>query len=108
MVTVNVSASVPRAHLSALTSSSTATIWRIDEAHANPLAAWQSMGSPPSPNATQLASLIATSVIHPEEAVVAVSEVQRGTTGDGRDANAAIQVVLRVLMTPNAAVMLTF
>ena len=41
--------------------------YRIDEEHANPLAAWQAMGSPDEPTQDQLDQLVKASVVKPTE-----------------------------------------
>lgn len=43
-----------------------ATLWRVDGAHANAFAAWQAMGSPQSPNATQYQELEKASEMLPQ------------------------------------------
>ena len=91
----------------------TATLWRIDAAHANPLAAWQAMGSPDSPSAAQLASLIASSVVHPVQVPARVRRVAglAGLAGQARTAAAAeveVEVAVQVHMIPNSAVLVTF
>jgi xylan 1,4-beta-xylosidase len=44
----------------------TATLWRVDESHANAFAAWKRMGSPLTPNATQYQELEKASELVPE------------------------------------------
>ncbi|HUQ10619.1 MAG TPA: hypothetical protein VM146_09915 [Steroidobacteraceae bacterium] len=50
----------------ARTDASRATLYRVDGTHANSFAAWQAMGSPQSPNATQYAGLEKASELVPE------------------------------------------
>jgi xylan 1,4-beta-xylosidase len=47
-------------------SASRATIWRVDGANANAFAAWQKMGAPQSPNATQYQELEKASELVPQ------------------------------------------
>ena len=63
--------------------------YRIDEGHANPLAAWQAMGSPDEPTQDQLDKLVAASVVKPAELEVA----------DG---------AITLTMPPNSAVVVEF
>ena len=95
----------------------TATVWRIDGSNANPLAAWEGMGSPAVPSKEQLADLIAASVVHPQkvEATLAYSSkdaaaIAAGMRGDAYAAEVAVEVTatLSLDMMPNAAVMVTF
>ena len=44
----------------------TVTLWRIDEAHANPEQAWRDMGSPDYPKPEQVDSLMQASMPQPE------------------------------------------
>ena len=104
-VAVSVAASLPRVAASAVVGATTATVWTIDEDHANPLAAWKAMGSPAVPSKAQLASLIASSELHPRTVPV-VAELARASDSDG--ATVEIKVALQVDMTPNSAVMVTF
>ena len=105
-VSVSVASTMSRTELETASSAGpTATLWRIDASHANPLAAWQAMGSPAVPSKKQLASLIATSVVHPEAVPINLAWDAKGGVGDE-----SVQVVvsLSVVMAPNAAVMVTF
>jgi hypothetical protein len=81
-----------------------ATLWRIDDGHVNPLAAWEAMGSPAVPSDTQLEALIASSIMHPEQVPVIVVEV--GASRDGQRVD--VELTMVVDMSPNAAVMVTF
>ena len=54
-----------------------ATIWRVDEAHGNAFAAWKSMGSPQSPNATQYEQLEKASAL--ESQSLPLPPVRRGS-----------------------------
>lgn len=71
---------------------------------ANPLAAWNAMGSPAVPSKAQLATLIASSKVHPQQVPATVAEVAVSTDG----ATVEITVALTVIMVPNSAVMATF
>ena len=71
-VTVNVGGA------GALSGLPTATVRRIDEAHANPLAAWIGMGAPDYTSPAQNAALLAASELVVEK-LADVAEVGRGT-----------------------------
>jgi hypothetical protein len=68
---------------------SQATEYRIDEEHANPLAAWQAMGRPNGPSAAQLKVLVAASEVTPVPLVLSIGTVT-------------------VTMSPNSAVVVVF
>ena len=68
---------------------SKATEYRIDEDHANPLAAWEAMGSPDEPSAAQLEALVAASVVAPAALEVAVD----GSVAVAMGPNSAVVVV---------------
>ena len=80
------------------------TEYRIDESHANPLAAWEAMGSPDEPTAEQLKQLIDASVVHPEPLALHREAVQGGPHREG----ARAATVATVTMPPNSAVVLVF
>jgi hypothetical protein len=65
-----------------------ATEYRIDTAHANPLAAWQQMGSPAQPSSEQVAALIKASEVVPSGLAVANGAVEIGMA-----VNSAVLVV---------------
>lgn len=90
--TVTVQVLLPEDQQSAL--ATTATVWRIDEDHANPLAAWKAMGSPAEPSAEQLDALIVASAMHPN---LVATKMTSATT-----------VELDIQMPPNAAVLVDF
>ena len=71
-VTVNV-AGVAASQLAA------ATVRRIDEAHANPLAAWIAMGAPDYTSAAQNAELVASSQLVVEKLADIASRLGEGT-----------------------------
>ena len=48
----------------------TATVYSIDDLSTHPAASWVAMGSPPKPNASEMAILMAASQVHTEAAVV--------------------------------------
>ncbi|HTU66581.1 MAG TPA: hypothetical protein VMF52_11570 [Steroidobacteraceae bacterium] len=51
-----------------------ATAWRVDGSHANSFAAWQAMGSPPSPNAAQYAALEDAATLRAEPVDIAIAK----------------------------------
>ena len=65
-----------------------ATEDRIDEEHANPVAAWRAMGSPAVPSEAQIASLTAASEVRPTSLKVA-----DGTVTIDMASNSAVVVV---------------
>ena len=75
------------------TAGSTVLAWTIDQAHANPLAAWVAMDSPAVPSAEQLTALMAASELGPP------AQIAVATEDDGVSS-------ATVLMSPNSAVML--
>ena len=103
-VSISVTTTVHRGDVADLTALTVATLWRIDGDHANPLDAWHMMGAPAAPNSTQLAALIASSVVHPKQVPVAVRELG---SSPGSGDNVDVVVTLQVPMSPNSAVMVS-
>ena len=72
------------------TTPSQATEYRIDEEHANPLAAWQAMGRPNGPSVAQLKVLVAASEVTPVPLAVS-----NGAVAITMGPNSAVAVVFK-------------
>lgn len=70
-----------------------ATVWRVDPSHANAFTAWQKMGSPQSPDATQYASLEAAAQMQPESVTIATGK-QGAASIDLRLARQGVALVM--------------
>jgi xylan 1,4-beta-xylosidase len=69
-----------------------ATLWRVDPQHANAFTAWQAMGSPQSPDATQYAALETASRMQAES--VGVARAKGGATIDVRLARQGVALIM--------------
>jgi xylan 1,4-beta-xylosidase len=69
-----------------------ATLWRVDPQHANAFTAWQAMGSPQSPDATQYAALEAASRMQAES--IGVARAKGGATIDVRLARQGVALIM--------------
>ena len=76
------------------------TAYIIDATHANPLAAWEAMGSPAVPSAAQIKTLIEVSKVVPTTVEAGAWQL----SADGATASRNVTV----LMVPNSAILLDF